>query len=429
MGLWDKLNDAKNMALETANTAAQKAGEMAQSAKESREKAKEERERKKAEAEAMEAEMREKANAFAQEIIDGVKEYVDGSQGGVFSGVDDNQILKFTKEFYEKILLPGSKTSSSIVSMHPYIDSKKVRAFGKTFSDYDVTAKPVIYIKDDDGQEILLTTKNFYFKLSLPDDQKYYATGSIPCADIDMFSFEEREGQKYAIKCDEHEITQISLQKAFAQDFISLSEYFRCFRTSDFDITEEEVDALIQKKLGSKIYGDIRKYMVYDDELVLFYAGGLDSMTATDYVACTTQQVIIVDREMLGATANVKQFYYEDITSMATIQNSNSNDLLVAIIDTALTAAFNLCDLVITVAGSANKISTLNTIEAGRVIAIYHEKRKNLKEQKSAPQMVIQKESQPDILEQISKMSQMKDAGILSEEEFNAKKAELLAKM
>lgn len=429
MSFFDKLKDAKNVALQTANSAVSKAGEMAQSAKNSYEKSKEEREQKKAEAGALEAEMQEKAKEFAQGIIDSIKEYTDGSQGGVFSGADEEKVLKFTKEFYEKILLPGSKTSSSIISMHPYIDNKKVKAFGKTFPGYGANAKPVIYIKDDDGQEILLTTNNFYFKLSLPENSKYFGIGSIPCADIDLFSFEPRENQKYVIKCDQYEITEISLQKAYAQDFISLSEYFRCFQSNDFDITDEEVDKLIQQKIGSKIYSDIKKYMVYDDELVLFYAGGLDSLTASDYVACTTKQIIIVDREMLGTTANVKQFYYEDITSMATVQNSNSNDLLVAVIDSALTAAFKLCDLVITVAGSQNRINTLNIIEAGRVIAIYHEKRKEVRENKNTSQVVVQQNNQPDILEQIEKLSKLKEAGILTEEEFTIKKTELLAKL
>ena len=35
------------------------------------------------------------------------------------------------------------------------------------------------------------------------------------------------------------------------------------------------------------------------------------------------EQILMLDREMLGATKNVKQFYYEDITSMSTDQKEN----------------------------------------------------------------------------------------------------------
>ena len=44
--------------------------------------------------------------------------------------------------------------------------------------------------------------------------------------------------------------------------------------------------------------------------------------------------------------------------------------------------------------------------------------------------MIIQEnQSQPDVLEQIEKLAKLKDAGILTEEEFNQKKAVLLEKL
>lgn len=131
---------------------------------------------------------------------------------------------------------------------------------------------------------------------------------------------------------------------------------------------------------------------------------------------------------MLGAISNVKQFYYEDITSMATEQNSKSDDLLVAVIDSALTAALKVCDLIIMVAGAKEKISTLYTIEAERVIAIYREYRKELKKGNQTAQTIIQ-QKEPDVLEQLETLSKLKDSGIISEEEFNQKKAVLLEKL
>ena len=100
---------------------------------------------------------------------------------------------------------------------------------------------------------------------------------------------------------------------------------------------------------------------------------------ADDYVACTDNQLIFVNREMLGATANVKQFYFENVTSMSTIQNSISSDFLTAVIDSALTAAFKLCDQEVSVAGAKEVISTLYLAEATRMVSVYHEMRKNAK--------------------------------------------------
>lgn len=132
--------------------------------------------------------------------------------------------------------------------------------------------------------------------------------------------------------------------------------------------------------------------------------------------------------KLIDDTANVKQLYYEDISAMNTNQNSNSNDLTGYLIETALTAWTNTCELVIHFAGGEHKINTLFKPEAERVVAIYHQCRKAQKEAASQP-TVIQQAAQPDVLEQIQKLSALKDAGIIDEAEFAQKKADLLAKL
>ncbi|MBP3328783.1 MAG: SHOCT domain-containing protein [Clostridia bacterium] len=135
-----------------------------------------------------------------------------------------------------------------------------------------------------------------------------------------------------------------------------------------------------------------------------------------------------MDREMFGATANVKQFYYEDIVSASTEQNSQSSDLTVALLETAITAATKTCTLVITTAGAGLRIDSLYKVEAERIVAVYHHFRKEAKKASSQPQVVVQQQA-VDPIEQLEKLSKMKDMGIISEEEFNAKKADLLAKI
>ena len=55
--------------------------------------------------------------------------------------------------------------------------------------------------------------------------------------------------------------------------------------------------------------------------------------------------------------------------------------------------------------------------------------RKQDKKEQQPTQNVVIQQNQPDVLEQIQKLASLKDAGILSEEEFNKKKAELLEKL
>ena len=111
----------------------------------------------------------------------------------------------------------------------------------------------------------------------------------------------------YIFKCDQVDLARIDVVDNREEDFITLNNYFQCIEKQDFEITDQEVNDLIREKIGENIYSQIKKYMVYDDELMLYFAWGLDSLTAKDYIVCTTKQVIIMDRELFGATANVKQ--------------------------------------------------------------------------------------------------------------------------
>jgi len=418
MAFMDKLKGAAGKAAEAANNLTKKAGEEFN-------RLKEEGEKKKAEQEALDAENKAKAEAASEQMISDILGGYKAEQKNFYCDMTEDEIQRFAKEFYEKMVLPGSKASLSCILMFPHIAEKKV-AFAKAIDESGLTT-PILYIKDQDNQEFLITKDAFYFKTKMENAGKYSCTGKVDMKRINIFrmDFDESEG---VFRVNDVSIAKIRICNTYRQDFCALNRYFESVLTRDFDISNEEIDQLIHEKIGDKIYQQVKKYMSYEDELVMYYAGGLDSLMATDYIACTTKQIIIVDREMLGVTANVKQFYYEDITSMATEQNSKSDDLFVAIIDSALTAALKMCNLQITVAGSKNQISTLYTVEAERVIAIYHQMRKEAKQGNQPVQTIIQ-QKEPDVLEQLEKLAKLKEAGILTEEEFQEKKAALLGKL
>ncbi|SEV93755.1 SHOCT domain-containing protein [[Clostridium] fimetarium] len=422
MGFMDKLKEAADKAKETAENAAQKA-------KEVYEQKKEEHEEKKLVEEAYDIEMKEKVRVLSKSLIDAIYESGDDSNGGFYTDIVESDILAFTKDFFEKILLPANSASKSYISMYPYIDEKKLKSINKSFPNYDATEIAVIMIKDTDNQEFLLTTRSFYFKVAHPDDGKYFAIGKVSCNKISIFTLEKQE-ISYTFKCDGFKLADLKITNKYEEDFITLNNYFKCITKKDFEITDQEIDTIIHEKIGDKVYEQVKKYMIYDDELAIYFAWGLDSITAKDYIVCTTKQIIIMNREAFGATANVKQFYYEDITSVATIQNTNNSTLTGMIVDAALTAALKLCDLEINVAGAKEKISTLNKLEAERVVALYHLYRKSIKQENKQPQVIMQQsEAKPDIIDQITQLAKLKDAGILTEEEFDNKKADLLAKL
>lgn len=106
-------------------------------------------------------------------------------------------------------------------------------------------------------------------------------------------------------------------------------------------------------------------------------------------------------------------------------EQANSDSLTV----TLLNAALKLCDLTIFTAGTNLKIQTLSTTEAERVVEIYNLYKRLAREEAKKPIVVQQAEKVIDPLEQLEKLQKLKDAGVITEEEFATKKADLLAKL
>jgi len=413
-----KGSDFLSKVKETATSAANKVKETAENAKAAYE-------QKKAEEEQHRIEMEAEAVRYAGEIKEAIFNYQN--QKGFFDGIDLSELMTFTKDFYDKIFMPANSISKSKVTMHPNIEEKQLQKFANANPEYDFSETPLFFLKAEGKQSFVLTDKALYYVIALSADPKFFAKGRIPCEQISKFTIEQRDSC-FAFMCDEYTLATFSVDKSTSEDFITLDNYFKAILNHDFTITDEEVDALIQTKIGTKVYNEVKKYLVYDDELMVYFAWGVDSLSAKDYIVCTNKQIIMMNREMLGATANVKQFYYEDITSASTVQNSNSNDLTVALLETAITAATKTCDLVISTSGSSLRINTLFKIEAERIVAVYHQYRKLAKTASSQPQVIVQQQT-VDPVEQLKKLAEMRDLGILSEDEFNAKKADLLSKI
>lgn len=385
-------------------------------------------EQKKAEKAAYEAEMSQKAKDKAQEIIKTILEYKN--ENTLFGRIPKDEVMSFTKEFYDKLLMPASSVALTKIAMFPYVDDKEVEKTRKTLTNYDGSESPIIVLRAENKQYILITYDTLYFALRLEEDNKFYVLGQIPTTEISDLTFEITD-EFAKVVCDGYTIAQFKTDKTIKEDFLSLTNYFECIKKHDFEITNEEVDVLVKEKIGSKIVSELKKYMVYDDELFVYFAWGLDSLAAKDYIVCTNKQIIVMDREAFGATSNIKQFYYEDITSASTEQNSNSTSISGALLDAALTAATKTCDLYFSVAGTRTKIKTLYKSEAERIVAVYHQYRKEAKTANAQPQVVVQQSAQSsdDPLEQLKKLASLKEMGIINEEEFNQKKADLLAKL
>lgn len=343
-----------------------------------------------------------------------------GFNGESWLELEDN-FMDFTKEFFERLLLPANSVSVSKITMYPYSD-KILKNVKKGIENYDESEIPAFQFSGDKGEYIVLTRDHLYVSFAFPENPAFFGHLCLNLGQISDLQFEIVE-ENCEIICNG--VTLFTNHNPHEFDVITVKEYFRRLKEKDYEITEIQVDELIKSKIGDNILKIIRQY-TFDDELLVYFAWGLDNITAKDFVVCTNKQILLLDREMLGATKNIKQFYYEDITSMGTDQKTNN------VLDFALTAAFKLCNITIYVAGTQEKIQTLFTYEAERVVRVYQEYRRSIKqEERSARQVVVQQTApqEDDVFAKLEKLSKLKEAGILTEEEFNAKKAELLAQM
>lgn len=410
-------NDFLKKAKETAANAAATAKSAADTAKTKFDEKKKEADAQKAERERIKAEKQAEADKTTQQILEDINQ----NSGDLFD-VDKKQLIDFTANFYDNLYLPAHSVSASKLIFHP-LDEKINKYAKKEFIEYDSSSEtPIFMILGKNQQKVFLSSKTLYFKKAFDESATFYCIGSIPIEKINTLTYKKVE-DNYVFTCNGVEI--LCSKGGFELDTNSFDEYTTRIKNRDFTITNEQIDKLIKEKIGANILKIVNEY-VYEDEIILYFAWGSDSLTAKDFVVCTDKQMVVLDREAFGLTKNVKQFYYEDVTSMATIQNTNG------LLDLALTVALSVCDLEISVAGAKERLSNLFTYEAEKAVKVYRECRRNIKEKDKQPQVVVQQAAttqQIDPLEQLQKLQKLKEAGILSEDEFNAKKADLLSKI
>ncbi len=410
-------NDFLKKAKETAANAAASAKSAADSAKTKLNEQKEKAAAEKAERERVRAEKQAEADNVTSEMLN----EINNNCGDLFA-IDPKELQAFTADFYDKLYLPAHSVSASKLIFHP-LDKKIEKYANKEFTDYNAANEfPVFMILGKGSQKVFLSTKALYFKKAYDADGTFYCSGSVAIDKIKSLTYSKVE-DNYIFTCNGVEI--LNSKYGFELDINAFEDYIIRIQNRDFTITNEQIDALIKEKIGDNILKIVNEY-VYSDELLLYFAWGGDSITAKDFVVCSDKQMVVLDREAFGLTKNVKQFYYEDVTSMATVQETNG------LLDLALTAALSICDLEISVAGAKERLKTLFTYEAEKVVKVYRECRRTIKEGNKQPQVIVQQAASApadDPLAQLEKLSKLKDAGIISEEEFNAKKADLLSKL
>lgn len=352
----------------------------------------------------------EKLAQAAETAINMQQEIADNCTQSIFD-FDPTLLPEFTRVYRDKLVLPAGNETTSNITWFPKVDKiNKIAA--KHFSSYNSEEEtPIFIIKKERLQSVLLTTKALYFRRSYGEDGVASCSGAIPVESISSFSYEKIYG-RYVFMCNGVELFNSAF--GFENDAKSITGFAKVIADKAFDITDEQIDAVIKEKIGSGVYRIIREYMDAD-ELLLYFAWGNDSVTAKDFVVCTDKQILVLDREVFGLTKSVRQLYYEDINSMAMLQNTRG------VFDFMAAAVAGSCTLEITVSGAKERVEHLFAYEAEKVIRVYRECKGRIKKSEKACQ-----DGPVDVL---AKLAKLKEDGVVTEKEFAAKKKELLQKI
>ena len=368
---------------------------------------------------------REEQNRVSQMIfskkIKSIEENLIDNKATLLNRFDNNQLLRFTQEYYEKLCTIGEKYSNSNFEFYSYISEKTLDnakdTYAKSLKDNE-TVLVAYELSKNEG--FLITNKNLYFSMKDPETDNLFK-GKIDGKKIQELKVKQ-DADKMTVQINSVDLFVMDI-KYHSDDLANFKGYIDRLTTGHLKIEDKEISKAIEKRLDKKLYNRIKGFL-YEDEYLLYVAWGLDSLSARDYVICTNQQLMIINREVLGISEQIKRFEYKDIVSVSTAKSNNGG-----LITDMLYTAFKQCDLEIYVAGTSFRIETLLRLEAERIIKIVNEyKRKGNKEEKV---IIQEKVVQPkeNVLDQIEKLDALKNSGILTEEDFQAKKTELLKRL
>ena len=196
-------------------------------------------------------EMNERVTEYEQELLQNI---LSGFSGAPCIEVEDN-ILDFTKDYFEKLLLPANSVSASKITMYPYSDKIQKKA-QKALREYDDTETPVFQFEGNKGEFILMTPTKLYIAVAFPENQTFIANVAVDLQQVSQLGFVSTE-EGYQVVCNGVELFSADNVSEF--DRITIEEYVRRLEEKDFEITETQIDEVIKKKIGDNILRIIRQ--------------------------------------------------------------------------------------------------------------------------------------------------------------------------
>ncbi len=372
--------------------------------------------------------------------VNSSKESVDIGYFNYFHEEDIEDILSFTNEFYERIFIVNEGYKNSKVSFGNYIPKRCGDEVILHYSAKDDNSLldeleiPLVSYYGGSSDYFLLSNKEFYFK------SKHITEGMVYSSKINLSKVEKidlYDNEDFSILA----INGVDVLKVDKSCLYMLQNYFNKTNLKNYAITEEEVARKVEEglkdRVGEVIFNRIKGYLL-EDEYFVFLSSRRSSKDKVTFTICTNKQILIINKyDLLEDEELISRLIYNDIAYIGLEGTSEYKSMFSMITD-----LFKETTLEIILSGNKLKIESLKLVECERIINIVNKYNRekyvntqNLNENKESvdeeniyakyePVMV-----QEDFVKQIRELAALRNEGILTDEEFQSKKLELLSRI
>lgn len=342
----------------------------------------------------------------------------------------DEDILKFTNEYYEKIFMISNNWSLSKFSFGSYIPKKYLANIISTYNKEKIeegkdeleVAILSYYLGSKDY--LLLTDKALYCKTRHINEDKVYSI-KIKNEYIKNISMIEKDNETILT------VNNIELLKVKGEGLLAVKKYLSLIEENRYCITEIDICEKIKEEMADELK-EITSGYISNEEYFTFISNNINSEKSK--IICTNKKIILISGEVNEELVIVNTINYEDIMYIGI---ENDCDSIIRL----LGDMFKEVTLEIIVVGNKIKFDKLNKAEAERILVIVNKSKKDYGERKSSSVEETSKISEysekteefkgsiESIIEKIKALAELKDNGILTENEFETKKKELLSRI
>ncbi len=353
----------------------------------------------------LEAEKQERQR-LQRDIERQVIEQFDDEQTSLFERVTDTELQQLMNELNEKIVTLYRSSDQLRIGFGSFIAHKCLVNLMKPPTDEITSEYAVAHYYDHSKQYFLLTNQYFYFKAKHPVQGLVY-TGRFNVGDINRISFEASGDSSVLLVNQVPILVMDDYNSSLLEQFINRVKTRR-FEVSPFEVSHEIFQIIQIQQIPYFVD------LLETNQSFLFFAHPREN----EYILCTEYGVLILKTEFKNKDYLVNMIRYEDICHVIIDEQWEQIPLL-----HTFTQMFSDSTLDLVLDGSKITIYSLHPLQAQNLMTIINAKKQQL--QKVTDPL----STNDEIIRLIKALAELKEQGILTEEEFITKKTQLLSRL